>query len=189
LKRDPSPVQITNSTVPLPRPEIAANSLLLLYSGNWGVAHDYETFLDGYKRHIEEGNGRFVLWLNAVGAATRAIEQRLDREALPYVRGSPVPLSELPSLLITADAHLITLRDAFVGYVLPSKVYGCVASGKPVLFIGSAQSDIDLVCRRGPIALYERVDTGDGAGVKAALDRMAAAIDAGAQNQHEKTVT
>ena len=185
LKRDPSPVQITSSTVPLQRPVAATKSLLLLYSGNWGVAHDYQTFLDGYKRHLEEGSGRFMLWLNAVGAAAHAVEQRLDRDALPYVRSSPVPLNELPSLLITADAHLITLHDAFVGYVLPSKVYGCVASGKPVLFIGSAQSDVDLVCRGAAIAMYERVNAGDGPGVKAALERMAAAIDCGAQSPRE----
>lgn len=185
LKRDPSPVEITSRTVPMQRPPAAAKSLLLLYSGNWGVAHDYETFLDGYRRHIEQGSGRFMLWLNAVGAATRAVEQRLDRDALPYVRGSPVPLNELPSLLITADAHLITLRDAFVGYVLPSKVYGCVASGKPVLFIGSSQSDVDLVCRRAAIAIYERVNAGDGPGVGAALNRMAAAIDCGALSPGE----
>jgi len=181
LKRDPSPVQITSSTVPMRRPATAEQSLLLLYSGNWGIAHDYETFLDGYRRHLEEGSGRFLLWLNAVGSATSAIEQRLERDALPYIRTSPVPLSELPSLLVTADAHLITLRDAFVGYVLPSKVYGCVASGKPVLFIGSAQSDVDLVCRGASLAAYERVETGDASGVKAALDRMAAAVDSLAQ--------
>jgi hypothetical protein len=185
LKRDPSPVAITASTVPMQRPALVGESLVLLYSGNWGVAHDYETFLDGYQRHLEEGSGRFLLWLNAVGAATPAIERRLDRDALPYIRTSPVPLCELPSLLVTADAHLITLRDAFVGYVLPSKVYGCVASGKPVLFIGSAQSDVDLICRRAPIATYERVDTGDALGVKAALDRIAAAIDSGAQSPRE----
>ena len=39
---------------------------------------------------------------------------------------------------MTPDAHLITLSDAFVGFVLPSKVHGCIASGRPVLFIGSA---------------------------------------------------
>jgi hypothetical protein len=177
LKRDPSPVQIASGTSPIRRPTAAAGSLLLLYSGNWGIAHDYETFLDGYGRHVREGSGRFVLWLNAVGAATPAVERLLERDHLPYIRTSPVPLSDLASLLVTPDAHLVTLRDAFVGYVLPSKIYGCVASRKPVLFIGSGQSDVDLVCRRARLPLYERVDAGDGPGVGSALDRMAAAID------------
>ena len=73
---------------------------------------------------------------------------------------------------MTPDAHLITLRDGFVGYVLPSKVYGCVASRKPVLFVGSADSDVDLICRQagGP---YDRADVGDPAAVARVLDQFA----------------
>jgi hypothetical protein len=37
----------------------------------------------------------------------------------------------LGRLLVTPHAHLITLKDSFVGYVLPSKVHACIASGRP----------------------------------------------------------
>ena len=53
----------------------------------------------------------------------------------------------LASLLVTADAHLITLSDAFVGFVAPSKVYGCIESRRPILYVGSDRSDVDLLCR------------------------------------------
>jgi hypothetical protein len=36
-----------------------------------------------------------------------------------------------------ADVHLVTLRDPFVGYVLPSQIQACIKSGKRILFIGS----------------------------------------------------
>jgi hypothetical protein len=58
----------------------------------------------------------------------------LRDERLPYLRSTLVPLEELARLLITPHAHLITLSDAFVGYVLPSK--STAASNKPILFIG-----------------------------------------------------
>jgi hypothetical protein len=152
-------------------------SLLLLYSGNWGVAHDYRTFLDGYRLHHSGGGGRFVLWLNAVGSAAEAIERALKAEDLPYIKGAPVPLDKLASLLVTPDAHLITLSDAFVGFVLPSKVYGCVASGRPVLFIGSANSDVHLICNENLGGAYERAPVGDAEACARALNKLAARID------------
>ncbi len=90
-------------------------------------------------------------------------------------RSAPVPIESLASLLVTPDAHLVTLLDPFVGYVMPSKVFGCLASGKPLLFIGSAASDVDRLARASPLGeRYLRVDGGDAAGVAAALERLAA---------------
>ena len=146
--------------------------MLLLYSGNWGVAHDHATFVEGYTRHHRAGNGRVLLWLNAVGGGAATVATALTDLGLPFVRGTPVPLEQLASLLVTADAHLITLLDEFVGYVLPSKVYGCVESGKPVLFIGSAASDVHRICTKGAGAHYGRIDVGDGAGFADALDKL-----------------
>ncbi|HYU35467.1 MAG TPA: hypothetical protein VEW48_25215 [Thermoanaerobaculia bacterium] len=175
LKRDPSPVEIPPETEPLPLPEELRGRTVLLYSGNFGVAHDHETFIEGYRRHHREGSGRVVLWLNATGAKADRVEEILRSEGLPVHRGRPVPLELLPRLLVTPDAHLITLRDEFVGYVLPSKVHGCVQSGRPVLYIGSERSDVHLLCARGlPPDRYVRAEVGDPAAVAAALEALEA---------------
>jgi hypothetical protein len=179
LKRDPSPVKFLPGTSPLPRTDAGRGHLLLLYSGNWGVAHDYRTFLAGYALHHSGGSGRFILWLNAVGSAIGAIEMELKRRSLPYVLGAPVPLSQLASLLITPDAHLITLSDAVVGYVLPSKVHACIASGRPVLNIGSAHSDVHGLCAELMRAPYRRVEVGDVEACRAALESLADQIERG----------
>jgi hypothetical protein len=172
IKPDRSPVTVNEATVPLERPNIGLGKVLLLYSGNWGVAHDYSTFLEAYRLHHGQGSGRVVLWLNAVGAAVERIEAVLRDERLPYLRTTLVPLEQLASLLVTPDAHLITLSDAFVGYVLPSKVHGCIASNKPILFIGSDRSDIHSLCLASSTG-YERVSVGDVAGCVAALELLA----------------
>ena len=161
LKRDPSPVEIGPATRPLMRPEAARGKLLLLYSGNWGVAHDYSTFMSGYLLHHRRGSGRWVLWLNAVGSAVNTIVEQLDHHQLPYIRGAPVPLENLASLLVTPDAHLITLSDPFVGFVLPSKVHASIESGLPVLYVGSPLSDVHRLCAERMRAPYVRVDVGD----------------------------
>lgn len=176
IKRDPSPVEIPPGTLPLPLPEELAGRAVLLYSGNFGVAHDHETFVEGYRRHHREGSGRVVLWLNATGAKADRVEEILRREGLPVHRSRPLPLDQLPRLLVTPDAHLVTLRDEFVGYVLPSKIYGCVRSGRPVLYVGSERSDIHLLSARElPPGRYLRVDVGDPEGVARALEEIGAA--------------
>jgi len=173
LKRDPSPVEIPPGTPPLDRPAELGGYAVLLYSGNFGVAHDHETFIEGYRRHHREGSGRVALWLNATGSKADRVEEILRREGLPVHRGRPVPLEVLPRLLVTPDAHLITLRDGFVGYVLPSKVYGCVQSGRGVLYVGSPASDVHLLCEREiPPERYWRADAGDPAGVFRALEEI-----------------
>lgn len=176
LKRDPPPVELTGDEVPLAVPAALAGRKLLLYSGNWGVAHDTDTFIDAYIRHHRQGSGRVGLWLNAVGAGADVVEQRLKDEGLPVVRGRPVPFADLGRLLVTPDAHLITLRDGFVAYVIPSKTYGCIASGKDVLYIGSPLSDVDLICRQGQRdgQRYIRADVGDVDAVYQALETLGA---------------
>jgi hypothetical protein len=178
IKPDPSPVIIDAETIPLQRPELGADKLLLLYSGNWGVAHDYVTFVHAYRQHHRKGTGRVVLWLNAVGAALEPIEDFFREERLPYVRCPLVSLDQLANLLVTPDAHLITLSDAFVGFALPSKVHGCIASGKPILFIGSDQSDVHRLCLNSN-AHYERISVGDVEGCFTALEHLVEHVDQG----------
>ncbi len=179
LRRDEAPVSISAATEPLELPAELRGKVVLLYSGNFGVAHDDATFIAGYELHHRQGSGRVVLWLNAIGAKADRVEAALGQRGLPVHRSRPVPLAELPRLLVAPHAHLITLRDEFVGYVLPSKVYGCIASGRSVLFVGSAASDVHLLCSQrigsggaaGPS--YRRVEVGDAAGVARALDELA----------------
>jgi len=178
LARDPSPVAIPAGTEPLlPPPELAGRRLLL-YSGNFGVAHDDATFADGYRLHHRQGSGRVGLWLNATGARADRFERALRDDGLPVHRSAPVPLERLPRLLVTADAHLITLRDPFVGYVLPSKVYACLETRRDVLYVGSRESDIHLLCSQALPAGYWQVEVGDAAGVARALEEMADRADA-----------
>jgi hypothetical protein len=174
LKRNPSPVTVTPQTAALERPAAAQHKTLLLYSGNWGVAHDYRTFVEAYREHHQSGSGRVLLWLNATGVGAQKVEQALSELQLPFIRGEPVALDRLASLLVTPDAHLITLSDAFVGFVVPSKVYGCLQSGKPILFFGSERSDVHKICRESGSPDYRRVDINDVAEGRRVLDALGA---------------
>jgi len=48
----------------------------------------------------------------------------------------------MPEVLAAADVALVTLADGLAGLSVPSKTYGSLAAGKPVLFVGDLRSDI-----------------------------------------------
>jgi glycosyltransferase involved in cell wall biosynthesis len=53
-----------------------------------------------------------------------------------------VQSSEISRRLSAADIHIVTLREEWTGIVVPSKFFGDLSLGRPVLFCGSPDSDI-----------------------------------------------
>ena len=187
LVRDGSPVTFVPDALVEPLPADLAGKCVLLYSGNYGVAHEVETVVRGYGLHHKQGTGRVYLWLSATGAGTDEVAGQLAAAGLPFHRSSPVALEKLAGLLRAPAAHLVTLRDSFVGYVMPSKIYACLESGRPVLFVGSADSDVDLLARSGPGG-YWRVSCGDFKGFATALESLAdQSMPAGSDPSSQKT--
>jgi hypothetical protein len=172
LVRDGSPVTFAKGQTGLPLPADLAGHVVLLYSGNYGVAHEVDTVLDGYRQHHQQGTGRVRLWLSAAGAGATEAERRLREQGLPFHRSAPVPLRDLAALLCSPHAHLISLKDSFVGYVVPSKVYACLESKRPIIFVGSADSDVELLSRSSS-AGYWRVACGEPDRFAAALEELA----------------
>jgi glycosyltransferase involved in cell wall biosynthesis len=175
LRRDPAPITITGREARARVPAELQGRHIVLYSGNWGVAHDYRTFCEGMALVEQRHPGAVGVWVNATGAKATAACHALEAAGVSVSRTDPVPLEKLAGVLVAADLHLICLRDAFVGYVLPSKVYACIDSGRPILYIGSSQSDVDALCgiaQRAGRTRYERVSVGDAAAVARAVERL-----------------
>jgi hypothetical protein len=177
LKRDPSPVGFAGLT-PLPLPDgLRGASGIILYSGNWGIAHDDETFIEGLAKYVRQSKNPLRFWLNGAGAKADRVDNELRSRGIAFFRSSLVPLQDLPRLLLAADVHLITLRDPFVGYVLPSKIHACIESGRRILFIGSQDSDVHVLAGGAlPSDKYCRVDVGDVEGVVSALHALEHAV-------------
>lgn len=175
LVRDPSPIRFTGREAQAVPPKMLAGRKIVLYSGNWGVAHDTETFLGGVRVFEARHHGRLGVWLNATGSRATHVYEGLTAAGVTCSYTRPVPLSELAGVLLAADLHLICLRDRFVGYVLPSKVYACIESARPILFIGSERSDVHALCASAAAAgkvAYRRVDEGDETGVADVLENL-----------------
>jgi len=172
LKRDIPPISITGNETPAQAPAELASLKVLLYSGNYGVAHEIDTVVNGLIRHVQAG-GPFGLWLNASGSGVNSIVTRLRDARVPFAHTQPGSLEQLPAILAAADAHLITLRTEFSGLVLPSKIYACLSSGRPILFVGPKSSDVHLLCTEARHPGYEQVEPGDVDGFARALARLA----------------
>lgn len=171
IKPNPSPVEFPPGLAPLPVPKpLQDGGGVILYSGNWGVAHDETTFIEAYARYVAGASHPLRLWINATGAKADRVEHELRARGVPFYRSHLVPLEQLARLLMSVDVHLVTLRDPFVGYVLPSKIHASIESGRRILFIGSRASDVHrLAADALPAGHYRQVDVGDVDGALAAL--------------------
>lgn len=113
-------------------------SFVLLHAGNLGFYGAWETLLEGAKRLAGEGVG-------LVFVGDGAQRERLEAEAarFPNIRFLPFfPSSKIPSVLAAADAHVITVKRGLEGVVVPSKMYGILAAGKPIVALAPAQCDV-----------------------------------------------
>lgn len=110
------------------------DSLVVGYSGNLGRAHEFGTILGAMKQlpHI-----RF-LFIGA-GAKLDAVKREAGENAmfLPYQ-----PRERLAQSLSAADVHLVSLQPQLEGLVQPSKFYGVLAVGRPVIFIGARDGEL-----------------------------------------------
>jgi glycosyltransferase involved in cell wall biosynthesis len=94
--------------------------LVVLYLGNAGSGHDFETALGAATRLADEP--ATFLFVGG-GSAWPGIQSESDRRSLQNVimRGY-VAKEEVPSVLAAADVALITLRDSMLGVMSPSKL-------------------------------------------------------------------
>src|SRR5262249_17405262 len=85
LKRDPSPVAFAQGLMPLPLPDgLRGGSGVILYSGNWGVAHDDNTFIEAYAEYLQQSKLGLRFWLNATGAKADRVEHELRSRGVPF---------------------------------------------------------------------------------------------------------
>jgi hypothetical protein len=52
------------------------------------------------------------------------------------------PGSKIPSVLAAADVHIITVKRGLEGVVVPSKMYGVLAAGKPIVAVAPVDCDV-----------------------------------------------
>jgi colanic acid biosynthesis glycosyl transferase WcaI len=111
---------------------------VLLHAGNLGFYGAWETLVEGARRLVPDGVGLIFV---GDGAQRRALESACS--SIPNVRFLPFfPANKIPSVLSAADAHVITIKRGLEGVVVPSKMYGILAAGKPIVAVAPSECDV-----------------------------------------------
>jgi len=141
LAEPPQPLEVDREE----RKAIFGNArLALMYSGNFGRAHSYEPMLS-IARALKDANAHFAFSIrgNCVEQVLAAVNEE-DRNISfePFARQE-----HLLARLSAADIHVLSLRPEWTGMVVPSKFFGALAAGRPVLFIGTEDSYVAQMIR------------------------------------------
>ena len=122
------------------------NRTLVMYSGNFGIGHDVSTFADGARLLSDRDDVIFAF----VGGGKRKREL-LDlmkaRGLTGFIEADYQPREKLGELLSAADVHLASMKPGWEGVMVPSKLYGTLAAARPVVWVGSEQSEVAKVLR------------------------------------------
>jgi glycosyltransferase involved in cell wall biosynthesis len=176
--KTPAIVEISNwatgplALVPRERNRLRASlalgdGLTILYSGNLGIGHEFDTLLEGFAAALRSDDS---LNLVVIGVGKRLDEVRATVARLgiePAVRFLDfLPADRLPESMGLADVAVVTLREGFEGLIVPSKLLGYMARGLPVLYIGPP-SDVEhfVLASAGGLSIRN----GDVAGVESAI--------------------
>ncbi len=118
-----------------------SDKLVVMYSGNFGVAHEYETLFNTVM--LLKNNVDIVFRIVGGGINYNLFKEACASENFSNITFLPyVDKEELNENLNLADIHIIIFNDNFKNVLMPSKYYGILASGKPFIIIADGENDI-----------------------------------------------
>jgi len=130
---------------PIPREESyfrtvwrLGDSITLMYSGVLGFGRELDTAMKAISR-LDAGHFR------AVFVGDGQMRPELERMALNLRLQNvtfrpPQPLQQLAGSLAAGDIHMVAQQPGSQGVLVPGKLYGILAAGRPVLFVGPPDS-------------------------------------------------
>ncbi len=140
--RDGAEIPLKGAALPLDSQVIQAirgdSRFVLLHAGNLGFYGAWDTLLKAAKQVAQDG-------VAMVFVGDGAERERLQSTAagLANVRFLPFFLSgKIPSVMAAADVHIVTVKRGLEGVVVPSKLYGILAAGKPVVAVAPSECDV-----------------------------------------------
>jgi glycosyltransferase involved in cell wall biosynthesis len=114
---------------------------VFMYSGNHSPANPLDTILSAAITFKNDPQLRFVFVGGGLGK--RQIQACIQEHQLTNVLSLPYqPMESLKFSLSAADVHLVSLGENMVGVIHPCKIYGAMAVGKPIVFLGPSPSHI-----------------------------------------------
>lgn len=154
-----------------------SDKFVVMYSGNHSPCHPLDTILSAALRLSYDL--RIAFCFVGGGSEFKKVQAFAERHQLKNILCLPYqPLDELAASLSAADRHLVVMGDRFKGLVHPCKVYNILAIGKPLIYIGPAESHIvDIAADLQNPGYIRIVQHGDVEAVVNHISERAAACD------------
>jgi colanic acid biosynthesis glycosyl transferase WcaI len=146
-----------------------ADRFTVVYSGNLGVAHDLDTLVGAIDATRDRDDLRWLF----IGGGSGFDKLRATAASRHWPHVTSMPFRDRAGLnesLNLADVHLLSQLPAFTGVVVPSKLFGILAVGRPAIMVGPADAECARILREHDAGLV--VPNGDAAGLVAAIDRL-----------------
>lgn len=136
----------TSSVIPMPRSNPWArehdllNRFVVMHSGNVGHAQNLDTLLDA-AAELDDLERLRVLVIGTGARVSHVVElaRHFSDERVQFLPFQP--RSRLSESLSSADVHFLGLSPGLAGYIVPSRLYGILAAGRPVLAAVEAESE------------------------------------------------
>jgi colanic acid biosynthesis glycosyl transferase WcaI len=142
IVRDGAEIPAAGAPQPQLEPEVMQairgdSRFVLLHAGNLGFYGAWPTVVAATRQLRNDGIG-----LVFVGDGAQRAEIAALAAGAPNIRFLPFfPANKIPSVLAAADAHLITVKRGLEGVVVPSKMYGILTAGKPIIAVAPRETD------------------------------------------------
>ncbi len=159
IVRDGAEIFPTNTPQPAPDLEVVRAirgnfSFVLLHAGNLGFYGAWNTLVSAARSLASDGVG-----LVFVGDGARRAEVQAAAAGAGNIRFLDfLPAAKIPSVLAAADAHVITVKRGLEGVVVPSKMYGILAAGKPIVAVAPGETDVVTLGMRRGFAVFADPD-------------------------------
>ncbi len=117
------------------------NKTVIMYSGNMGRSHYLNEILYVAEKFKHNKDIKFLFVGD--GAQRVTLEKMSENLSLDNVFFEGYQSKEcLSQSLSVADIHIVSLKKELSNFIYPSKLYGILATGRPVLFLGNEDSAI-----------------------------------------------
>lgn len=120
------------------------DKFIIMYSGNLGLFYDLENLIKVSSNFINYPDIHF-LYIGE-GASKKEMQEYVSNKKLKNVTFLPYqPKEFIKYSLNVADAHLVVNQKGIKGVSVPSKIYGVMAAGKPILGVLEQGSEAEFL--------------------------------------------
>ncbi len=126
------------------------DKFVVMYSGNIGLSQQLETVLEA--ADSLRADERILFAIIGEGARKKWLQERAHAMGLTNVTFMPYqPLEKLGESLSAADLHLIPLAAGAAGCLVPSKIYGILAAGRPFIAMMEESAEVAQIAREDAV--------------------------------------